>query len=74
MRSLNLFETLKEAGVTIGIGTGRPELETIEPFKHLNWLKHFDLNYIVTADDVWQRSANYLKTSHLPSHIHIHIY
>ncbi len=47
-----LFETLIDAGVRIGIGTGRPELETIEPFQHLDWLKHFDLNYIVTADDV----------------------
>lgn len=47
-----LFTALKGAGVRIGIGTGRPELETIEPFKHLDWLKHFDVNYIVTADDV----------------------
>ncbi|CAM3906328.1 Haloacid dehalogenase domain-containing protein hydrolase [Lederbergia lenta] len=47
-----LFTTLKENGVTIGIGTGRPELETIEPFKYLNWLEHFDVKNIVTADDV----------------------
>lgn len=47
-----LFLFLKESGVKIGIGTGRPELETIQPFHHLNWLKHFDINYIVTADDV----------------------
>ncbi|MBS4220403.1 HAD family hydrolase [Bacillus sp. FJAT-49711] len=47
-----LFDSLKKAGVTIGIGTGRPELETIEPFKYLGWLTHFDVNYIVTADDV----------------------
>jgi phosphoglycolate phosphatase-like HAD superfamily hydrolase len=47
-----LFTFLTEAGVKIGIGTGRPELETIQPFKHLDWLKHFDLNHIVTADDV----------------------
>ncbi|HEY4553755.1 MAG TPA: HAD hydrolase-like protein, partial [Bacillaceae bacterium] len=48
----SLFETLTKAGVRIGIGTGRPELETIEPFQYLDWLKHFDENYIVTADDV----------------------
>lgn len=48
----SLFSFLKEAGVRIGIGTGRPELETIQPFHHLDWLKHFDINYIVTADDV----------------------
>lgn len=47
-----LFSYLKESGIKIGIGTGRPELETIQPFHHLDWLKHFDLNYIVTADDV----------------------
>ncbi|MFS0775551.1 HAD family hydrolase [Neobacillus sp. 3P2-tot-E-2] len=47
-----LFSFLKESGVKIGIGTGRPELETIQPFHHLNWLKHFDINHIVTADDV----------------------
>lgn len=47
-----MFDKLTKNGVRIGIGTGRPELETIEPFKILNWLKHFDVNYIVTADDV----------------------
>lgn len=47
-----LFQSLKDVGVNIGIGTGRPELETIEPFKHLDWLRYFDLNQIVTADDV----------------------
>ncbi|NYE03899.1 phosphoglycolate phosphatase-like HAD superfamily hydrolase [Bacillus niacini] len=47
-----LFTFLKESGVKIGIGTGRPELETIQPFHHLDWLKLFDVNYIVTADDV----------------------
>lgn len=47
-----LFTFLNESGVKIGIGTGRPELETIQPFRHLNWLKHFDINHIVTADDV----------------------
>ncbi len=48
----DLFTFLKEMGIKIGIGTGRPELETIQPFHHLDWLKHFDINHIVTADDV----------------------
>ncbi|MDR7079160.1 phosphoglycolate phosphatase-like HAD superfamily hydrolase [Neobacillus niacini] len=48
----SLFSFLNDSGVRIGIGTGRPELETIQPFHHLDWLKHFDINYIVTADDV----------------------
>lgn len=47
-----LFQFLRDSGGEIGIGTGRPELETIQPFKHLAWLKHFDENRIVTADDV----------------------
>lgn len=47
-----LFQFLTESGVKIGIGTGRPELETIQPFHHLDWLKHFNENHIVTADDV----------------------
>jgi len=47
-----LFQHLTTNGITIGIGTGRPELETIQPFKHLNWLKYFDENRIITADEV----------------------
>jgi phosphoglycolate phosphatase-like HAD superfamily hydrolase len=47
-----LFQFLNASGFTIGIGTGRPDLETIQPFQHLDWLKHFDLNRIVTADEV----------------------
>jgi phosphoglycolate phosphatase-like HAD superfamily hydrolase len=47
-----LFQYLNASGFTIGIGTGRPELETIQPFQHLEWLKHFDENQIITADEV----------------------
>ena len=47
-----LFQFLLNSRMTIGIGTGRPELETIQPFYHLDWLKHFDEKRIVTADDV----------------------
>ncbi len=48
----NLFQFLIGAGFEIGIGTGRPALETLQPFRHLNWLQYFDENRIVTADDV----------------------
>jgi phosphoglycolate phosphatase-like HAD superfamily hydrolase len=48
----NLFQFLKTSGYQIGIGTGRPELETVEPFYHLDWLKYFDEKRIVTADEV----------------------
>ncbi|MCQ6278846.1 HAD family hydrolase [Bacillus sp. EB600] len=47
-----LFQYLINMGISIGIGTGRPELETVQPFIHLDWLKYFDGNHIVTADDV----------------------
>lgn len=47
-----LFQYLTTSGYTIGIGTGRPELETIQPFQHLNWLQYFDEKRIVTADEV----------------------
>jgi phosphoglycolate phosphatase-like HAD superfamily hydrolase len=47
-----LFSTFTHANLSIGIGTGRPQLETIQPFKHLDWLQYFDENHIVTADDV----------------------
>ncbi|WP_251549754.1 HAD family hydrolase [Neobacillus muris] len=48
----DLFQYLVHAQYQIGIGTGRPELETIQPFRHLDWLKYFDVKRIVTADDV----------------------
>jgi phosphoglycolate phosphatase-like HAD superfamily hydrolase len=47
-----LFQQLSSSGITIGIGTGRPELETIQPFQHLEWLKYFDEKRIITADEV----------------------
>lgn len=54
-----LFQALKKAGVTIGIGTGRPELETIGPFRHLGWLDYFESNDIATADDVLNAEKDY---------------
>lgn len=47
-----LFQELSDEGFLIGIGTGRPELETVKPFEYLNWLSYFDRNHIVTADEV----------------------
>lgn len=48
----DLFQFLTATGFTIGIGTGRPALETIQPFQHLDWLMYFDVERIVTADEV----------------------
>lgn len=55
-----LFQELTAKGIRIGIGTGRPKLETIEPFKFLNWMPYFEKENIVTADDVLnaERSKN----------------
>ncbi|MFD2617803.1 HAD family hydrolase [Terrilactibacillus laevilacticus] len=47
-----LFNFLNQEGIKVGIGTGRPRLETHEPFTYLKWLDHLDTNHIVTADDV----------------------
>lgn len=49
-----MFRVFKEKGLNIGIGTGRPRLETFEPFRYLNWLDELDQDHIVTADDVLQ--------------------
>lgn len=47
-----LFKFLIEKEIFIGIGTGRPKLETIQPFQHLGWMHYFDENHIITADEV----------------------
>lgn len=47
-----LFQYLTSSGYEIGIGTGRPRLETIQPFQHLEWLKNFDVNRIITENEV----------------------
>ncbi|MDP4161732.1 MAG: HAD hydrolase-like protein [Bacillota bacterium] len=60
-----LFEFLLNAGISIGIGTGRPALETIEPFKHLNWLRYFEENHIVTADEVLKAQNEYTSKKSL---------
>ncbi len=48
----NLLRFVRESGINVGIGTGRPQLETLKPFQHLNWIEFFDTNHIVTADEV----------------------
>ncbi|WP_042353800.1 HAD family hydrolase [Bacillus rubiinfantis] len=60
-----LFQSLVSAGYTIGVGTGRPELETIQPFQHLAWLHYFDESRIVTADDVLRAEKSYPDYGHL---------
>jgi phosphoglycolate phosphatase-like HAD superfamily hydrolase len=54
-----LFQFLTKSGLMIGIGTGRPALETIQPFQYLGWLKHFDEDHIVTADEVLEAEKEF---------------
>ncbi|RYL95706.1 HAD family hydrolase [Sporolactobacillus sp. THM7-4] len=54
-----MFAIFKENGLKIGIGTGRPRLETYKPFSYLHWLELLDDNHIVTADDVLAAEKKY---------------
>jgi phosphoglycolate phosphatase-like HAD superfamily hydrolase len=47
-----LFESLKHSGYSIGIGTGRPTVETEVPLRQLNLWELFEPNRIVTASDI----------------------
>jgi len=50
----NLLAMCKRSGVTIGIGTGRPRIETEVPLAHFGWLSYFDSQRVSTASDVLQ--------------------
>lgn len=47
-----LLDDLQNAGYQLAIATGRPETETLVPFKALGIKKFFENNHIVTASDV----------------------
>ncbi|RXT13859.1 HAD family hydrolase [Ammoniphilus sp. CFH 90114] len=49
-----VFATLREKGIILGIGTGRPSIETLVPLKAMGLLDYFDPNRIITATDVLQ--------------------
>ncbi|HET7615880.1 MAG TPA: HAD hydrolase-like protein [Bacillales bacterium] len=51
-RLKHLFQSLNNQDITLGLGTGRPEIETLEPLRALGILSYFDTNRIVTAKDV----------------------
>ncbi|WP_258111391.1 HAD family hydrolase [Alicyclobacillus sp. SP_1] len=48
----DILKQLAARGVTLGIATGRPELETKVPLEALGILSYFDANRISTASDV----------------------
>ncbi len=48
----SLFAYLRESDITIGVGTGRPGIETRVPLELLGWLQYFDDARVSTASDV----------------------
>lgn len=58
-RVREILEELASKGITLGIGTGRPTIETHVPFQELNLLHLFDSNRIVTASHVLDAEQEY---------------
>lgn len=56
---IELFRTLKERGYTLGIGTGRPTIETHVPLSELKVLEWFDPNRVVTASHVLEAEEEF---------------
>lgn len=56
---IELFRTLKEKGYTLGIGTGRPTIETHVPLSEMNILEWFDPDRVVTASHVLEAEEEY---------------
>lgn len=48
----SMLDQLNRLGITLGVGTGRPSLETEVPLETMGWLSAFDPKRIVTASDV----------------------
>ncbi len=51
-RTSAVLRALKQAGKTLGIGTGRPMCEIEGPLKNWDLYKYFDVDRIVSYDDV----------------------
>ncbi|RNB89030.1 HAD family hydrolase [Brevibacillus nitrificans] len=56
---IELFRTLKEKGYTLGIGTGRPTIETHVPLSEMKILEWFDPNRVVTASHVLEAEEEF---------------
>lgn len=54
-----VLKVLKEKGFTLGIGTGRPTIETVEPLKAMGLLEYFEINRVVSASDVLDAEKSY---------------
>jgi phosphoglycolate phosphatase-like HAD superfamily hydrolase len=51
-RMAEVLSSLKEKGIILGIGTGRPTIETMIPLQEIGLLPYFDEERIVTASHV----------------------
>ncbi|MFC7394488.1 HAD family hydrolase [Scopulibacillus cellulosilyticus] len=60
-----LFQALKSRGVKLGIGTGRPTIETIDPLASLGILDYFNRDSISTASDILTAEQKYPERSPL---------
>ncbi|MFD2371813.1 HAD family hydrolase [Brevibacillus sp. GCM10020057] len=56
---IELFRTLKEKGYMLGIGTGRPTIETHVPLSEIKVLEWFDPDRVVTASHVLEAEEEY---------------
>ncbi|MET3289562.1 HAD family hydrolase [Brevibacillus fluminis] len=54
-----LLLQLKEKGITLGIGTGRPTIETHVPLAELHLLDVFDPNRVISASHVLDAETSY---------------
>jgi phosphoglycolate phosphatase-like HAD superfamily hydrolase len=54
-----LLTDLQASGITLGIGTGRPLLETEVPFQEMGLMSFFDSHRIITATDVVRAETQY---------------
>jgi phosphoglycolate phosphatase-like HAD superfamily hydrolase len=54
-----VLKQLRDKGITLGIGTGRTELETVVPLTELGFFSLFDANRVVSASQVVEAEEAY---------------
>ncbi|GAB7386226.1 HAD hydrolase-like protein [Bacillaceae bacterium] len=55
----DVLRRLRAKGIVLGIGTGRPTIETVEPLKAMGLLEYFAEDRVVTASDVLAAERKY---------------
>ncbi|HJV44770.1 MAG TPA: HAD hydrolase-like protein [Bacillota bacterium] len=64
-RMAEVFAQIKSRGITLGIGTGRPTIETLVPLEAMGLLSYFDPNRVITASHVLEAENKYPERSPL---------